>query len=147
MRSWRRIPNARAAVSPTLLDSSFLIDLEREIESGQRGPAINWLRRNRAHPDRALLVSCVTVAEFLEGYEDTKRGLEFISRYVPQTIGFKHAMKCAELQRRARKAGKRFGENDAWQIAFAECSGATIVARDRKAFAHLGGRYDQFDAA
>jgi predicted nucleic acid-binding protein len=72
--------------------------------------------------------------------------MEFISRYVPQTIGFKHAKKCAELQRRARKAGKRFGENDAWQLAFAECSGATIVARDRKAFGHLGRRYDQFDS-
>ena len=32
-------------------------------------------------------------------------------------------------------------------IAFAECAGATIVARDRKAFAHLGNRYERFDAA
>ena len=35
----------------------------------------------------------------------------------------------------------------AWQLAFAECAGATIVARDRKAFAHLGNRYERFDAA
>ena len=134
-------------MSPTLLDSSFLIDLEREIEAGQAGPAIKWLRTKRAKPDRALLVSCVTAAEFLEGFEDAERGLAFISRYVPQTIGFKHAKKCAELQRRARKAGKRFGENDAWQLAFAECASATIVARDRNAFAHLGSRYERFDLA
>jgi predicted nucleic acid-binding protein len=141
------VPKERAAVSPTLLDSSFLIDLEHEVESGQAGPAINWLRRSRTYPDRALLVSCVTVAEFLEGFEDIERGLIFITRYIPQTIGFKHAKKCAQLQRRARKAGKRYGENDAWQLAFAECTGATIVARDRKAFGHLCSRYEQFDAA
>jgi predicted nucleic acid-binding protein len=141
------MPKERPAVSPTLLDSSFLIHLEHEVESGQAGPAIGWLRRNRAFPDRALLVSCITVAEFLEGFEEIERGLAFITRYVPQTIGFKHAKKCAELQRRARKAGRRYGENDAWQLAFAECAGATIVARDRKAFAHLGNRYERFDAA
>jgi predicted nucleic acid-binding protein len=141
------MPKERPAVSPTLLDSSFLIDLEHEVESGQAGPAIGWLRRNRAFPERALLVSCVTVAEFLEGFEEIERGLAFITRYVPQTIGFKHAKKCAELQRRARKAGRRYGENDAWQLAFAECAGATIVARDRKAFTPLGNRYERFDAA
>jgi predicted nucleic acid-binding protein len=141
------MPKERPAVSPTLLDSSFLIDLESEVESGQAGPAIKWLRKNRAFPDRAILVSCVTVAEFLEGFEDAERGLTFITRYVPQTIGFKHAKECAELQRRAGKVGKRYGENDAWQLAFAECAGATIVARDRKAFAHRGNRYERFDAA
>lgn len=40
-----------AAVSPTLLDSSFLIALEREIESGRRGLAMQRLRRNRGLPD------------------------------------------------------------------------------------------------
>jgi predicted nucleic acid-binding protein len=146
-RNWQSVPEERAAVSPTLLDSSFLIDLEREIESGQAGPAISWLRRNRAYRDRALLVPCVTVAEFLEGFEDIERGLKFITCYVPQSIGFKQARKCAELQRRANRAGRRYGENDAWQLAFAECAGAAIVARDRKAFAHLGNRYERFDAA
>ena len=131
-------------MSPTLLDSSFLIALEREIESGRVGPAMHWLRRHRGLLDRPLLVSSITVAEFLEGFDDQARGLAFITRYVPQTVGFKHAKKCAELQRRARKAGRRFGENDAWQLAVAECAGATIVARDRNAFSHLGNRYERF---
>lgn len=91
-----------------------------------------------------MLVSSITVAEFLEGFDDEARGLTFIVRYVPQTLGFKHAKKCAELQRRARKAGRRFGENDAWQLAVAECADATIVARDRNAFSHLGKRYEPF---
>jgi predicted nucleic acid-binding protein len=131
-------------MAPVLLDASFLIELEREIESGRSGPAMAWLRRNRSMADRPLLVSSVSVGEFLEGFDDENRGLMFITRYTPQTIGFKHACKCAELQRRARKSGRRFGENDSRQLAVAECAGATIVARDRSAFSHLGKRYEQF---
>ena len=129
---------------PALLDSSFLIELEREVESGAAGPAIAWLRQTRGLSDRALLVSCVTVAEFLEGFSDEARGLAFITHYVPQNLGYRHARKCAVLQRRARRSGKRFGENDAWQLSFAECAGASIVGRDRRAFSHLGPRYDEF---
>lgn len=129
---------------PALLDASFLIDLEHEIESGQAGPAVAWLRRNRHLPDRPLLISSVSVAEFLEGFEDEKRALSFIVRFIPQSLAFNQAKKCATVQRRARRSGRRFGENDAWQIACAECAGATIVARDRQAFSHLGNRYEQY---
>lgn len=131
-------------MSPALLDSSFLIALEREIDSGRVGPAMQWLRRNRGLADRPLLISSITVAEFLEGFDDEARGVAFIVRYLPQTVGFKHAKKCAEIQRRARKAGRRHGENDAWQLAVAECADASIVARDRNAFSHLGSRYERF---
>jgi len=134
----------RHAVDPVLLDSSFLIDLEHEIEDGVSGPALAWLRKMRAQEQRPLLVSCVSVAEFLEGYDDQARGLAFITRYIPQNIGFQHVTKCAELQRRAKKRGKKFGENDAWQLAFAERAHSSVVARDRNAFSHLGNRYEQF---
>jgi predicted nucleic acid-binding protein len=129
-------------VDPVLLDSSFLIALEREIENGVAGPAMVWLRKNRSQSQRPLLVSCVSVAEYLEGCEDEKAGLEFISHYIPQGLGFQHATKCAELQRRAAKKGSRYGENDAWQLAFAERSKASIVGQDRKAFQGLGKRYE-----
>jgi len=135
----------RIVVVPALLDSSFLIDLEREIESGIAGPAMAWFRKNRTRAQRPLLVSCISAAEFLERCGDTSEGLEFICRFIPQSIGFQHATKCAELQRRASKSGKRFGENDAWQIAFAARALASVVGRDRKAFLHLGARYEQFD--
>lgn len=130
-------------MAPVLLDSSFLIDLEREIEAGVAGPAMAWLRQNRRREPRPLLVSCVSVAEFLEGCDDPSVGMTFMGRFIPQNIGFQHATKCAELQRRARKNGRRFGENDAWQLAFAERANASIVGRDRKAFAHLRHRYEQ----
>jgi len=137
----------KAAMPPVLLDSSFLIDLEREIAAGVAGPAIKWLRQSRGIEQRPLIVTCVSVAEFLEGCDDARKGMEFICRYIPQSIGFQHATKCAELQRRATRNGRRFGENDAWQLAFAERANASIVGRDRKAFLHLRDRYEQYAAA
>lgn len=131
---------------PTLLDSSFLIALEREMESGCSGSAMAWLRQARGRGERGLLVSCVTVAEFLEGFSDEVHGLAFITQYVLQPLGYGHAKKCAALQRKARRAGRRFGENDAWQLAVAECADASIVGCDRAAFSHLGKRYEQFDS-
>ena len=132
-------------MDPALLDASFLISLEREIEAGVAGPAMNWLRRQRSLASRALIVSCVSVADFLEGCDDSDTGAEFIGRFIPQGIGFQHATKCAEIQRRAARTGRRWGENDAWQLAFADRARAVIVGRDHKAFSHLGQRYERFD--
>ncbi|MBI4624872.1 MAG: hypothetical protein HY736_16855 [Verrucomicrobia bacterium] len=42
---------------------------------------------------------------------------------------------------RQSRAGQRLGENDAWQVAVAECMDADLVGHDR-AFAALGARYD-----
>ena len=92
------------------------------------------------------MVSCISVAEFLEGCPDAAEGMKFICRYIPQNIGFQHATKCAELQRAAKRKGSRLGENDAWQVAFAERAHASIVGRDRKAFLHLGNRYEPIAA-
>jgi hypothetical protein len=39
-------------VESVLLDASFLVDVEREIEAGQAGPAMGWLRAHRSLPDR-----------------------------------------------------------------------------------------------
>jgi hypothetical protein len=57
-------------VHPVLLDSSFLIALERELARGIPGPAIASLRRERGRHQRALIVSSVSLAEVMEGAED-----------------------------------------------------------------------------
>lgn len=105
---------------------------------------MEWLRRNRRRTQRILIVSSVSVEEFLEGCRNPKEGMAFLSSYIPQVLGIQHAIKCAGIQRKARKRGMRFGENDAWQLACAERAGASIVGRDRKAFLHLGARYERF---
>ena len=84
------------------------------------------------------------MAEFLEGSDHTQQGLAFISLFVPQNLGFQHATRCADIQRRAESRGRRFGENDAWQIAFADRAGASIIGRDRRAFDSMAERYEEY---
>ena len=119
-----------------LLDSSFLIDYLNEVASRQAGPAHAWFRR---HPGAELWVSPVTSAEVLEGAADTGAVREAFRAFRWQTIGRQHANRAALRQSRA---AQRMGENDAWQVAVAECMDAVIVGHDPAAFERLGAGYD-----
>jgi predicted nucleic acid-binding protein len=123
---------------PALLDSSYLIDLERETAGGQMGPARRFLPSLRG---RALVVSVVTVAEVLEGALNEANTLASLQRFTIQGLHLAQARRCALLQRRA---SRRLGENDAWLVATAESIDADVVAADRTAFERLGERYLRF---
>ena len=119
-----------------LLDSSFVIDLLNEVAASQYGPARNWAARNRG---AELWVSPVTSAEVLEGAldADAVRGVFRAFRW--QTIGRQQAERVALRQSRSPR---RMGENDAWQVAVAECMEAVIVGHDPSAFERLGPGYE-----
>lgn len=119
-----------------LLDSSFVIDYFNEIGSGEEGPALGWCRRN---PTADLWISPVTYAEVLEGAADPEAVREAFRAFRWQTIGRQQAERAALRQRRA---AQRMGENDAWQVATAECMDAVVVGHDSRAFARLGNRYE-----
>ena len=123
---------------PVLLDSSFLIDLEREAVSGEVGPARRFLPSLRR---RSLVVSIVSVEELLEGAVDEAVAVASLQRFTIQGLHFAQARRCALLQRRA---ARRMGENDAWLIATAESIDADVVGADRAAFERLGARYLRF---
>ena len=119
-----------------LLDSSFVIDLLNEIAEGRPGSAIAWLKRNRR---ARLWISPVTWAEVLEGASDPAAVRSYLVRYQWQGIGRSHADRVAESQRRAPR---RMGENDAWQVALAASMAGVIVGHDPKAFGRLGSGYE-----
>jgi predicted nucleic acid-binding protein len=123
---------------PALLDSSFLIDLERETAAGEIGPARRFLPSLRGRP---LVVSIVSVEEILEGATDEAASLASLQRFAIQGLHFTQAQRCALLQRRAPR---RLGENDAWLVATADSLDADVVGADRAAFARLGTRYLRF---
>jgi predicted nucleic acid-binding protein len=123
-------------MSRFLLDSSFVIDLLNEIAANQRGPARAWTARN---PGAELWISPVTSAEVLEGASDAVAVREVFRAFRWQTIGHQHAERAALRQSRATQ---RMGENDAWQVAVAECMDAVIVGHDPKAFDRLGEGYE-----
>lgn len=123
---------------PALLDSSYLIDLERETASGFLGPARRFLSSLRG---RSLVVSIVTVEEILEGALNESETLASLQRFTIQGLHLTQARRCALLQRRS---SQRLGENDAWLVATAESINADVVAADRAAFERLGVRYLRF---
>ena len=119
-----------------LLDSSFVIDLLNEIAANQRGPARAWAARN---PGAELWISPVTSAEVLEGASDPAAVREVFRAFRWQTIGHQQAERAVLRQSRA---AQRLGENDAWQVAVAECMDAVIVGHDPRAFDRLGDGYE-----
>jgi predicted nucleic acid-binding protein len=123
---------------PALLDSSYLIDLERETATAKVGPARRFLPSLRGRP---LVVSIVTIEELLEGATNDAEALAALQRFTIHGLHLAQARRCALLQRRA---SRRLGENDAWLVATAELIDADVVAGDRSAFERLGPRYLRF---
>lgn len=132
--AWRR----RSREPPVLLDTSFLVALERETARGEEGPARRFLPSLRG---RQLVVSVVSVEEVLEGAANDAAALASLQRFAIQGLHLAQAWRCALLQRRARR---RMGENDAWLVATAQSLDADVVGADRGAFERLGARYLRF---
>ena len=89
---------------PVLLDTSFLIDLERDTAKGELGPARRFLPSLRGRP---LVLSIVTVEELLEGAADEAAALASLQRFSIQGLHLAQGRRCALLQRRATR---RMGE-------------------------------------
>ena len=123
---------------PVLLDSSFLIALERETAARAIGPARRFLPSLRGRP---LVVSVISVEELLEGAVNESTAFASVQRFAIQGLHLAQARRCALLQRRA---SRRLSENDAWLVATAESLDADIVGADRSAFERLGARYLRF---
>ncbi len=123
---------------PVLLDTSYLVALERETAAGETGPARKFLPTLRGRP---IVVSVVSVEELLEGAADERAALASLQRFSIQGLHLAHARRCALLQRRATR---RLGENDAWLVATADALNADVVGADRAAFERLGPRYLRF---
>lgn len=123
---------------PVLLDTSFLVALERETAAREVGPARRFLPALRG---RRLIVSIVTIEEMLEGATDEPAALASLTRFSVRGLHFAQARRCALLQRRSPR---RLGENDAWLVATAESTDADVVGADRAAFERLGARYLRF---
>ena len=123
---------------PVLLDTSFLVALERETASGENGPARKSLPSLRR---RQLVISIVGVEEVLEGAADGPAAFASLQRFAIQGLHLGQARRCALLQRRA---SRRMGENDAWIVATADSLNADVVGADRAAFERLGARYLRF---
>lgn len=121
-----------------LFDTTFLIDLEREVRRQREGPATRF---PTAHPEATLAVSIITVAEFAEGYEPGREAecWEALAPFAVFNLDRATAWLAAQTSRQLRAAGLPIGDNDIWIAATALRRGLPLVSRNREHFGRVAG--------
>ena len=116
-----------------LLDTTFLIDLQREAVRRSPGPAFRFLR---TRPESPVRISVVTYAEFAKGFPPEQKDLcsELLQPYQVLDISLDIAWKYGQISRRLRQLGRRIGDNDLWIACTALHSELELVTRDAEHF-------------
>jgi|CZKI01.1.fsa_nt_gi predicted nucleic acid-binding protein len=109
-----------------LLDTSALIDLERELAYRNVGPIRAYLGR---HKGEELSCSTVTVGELASG--GSQAAVQVLLRHLRKLpISEAIAYRAGELDKKQMRKGQRLGENDNWIAATALHYSATLVYTD-----------------
>ena len=119
-----------------VLDTAFLIDLQREWARGEAGPATRFLRE---HAQEECGVSVVSVLEFLEGYQSVRDGEAFLEPFVWIDVTARVARSGSRLRRDLHRAGHPIGDFDVLIAATALEAGATLVTADARHFQRVEG--------
>ncbi len=92
-----------------LLDTCFLMDLQREWVKAQPGRAMQYLE---SHPQEEFAISVITGLEFLEGYEEQPEGERFLAPFRQIDFAGQASRMAARLRRDLRRRGKLMGDFD-----------------------------------
>lgn len=109
-----------------LLDTSALIDLERELAENRVGAVRAFLGRNKAEE---LACSTITVGELAAGKNEIAVRV-FLRRLKKIPVSEAIAYRAAVLDRVQVAKGQRLGENDTWIAATALHYSATLIHGD-----------------
>jgi len=114
-----------------ILETTFLIDLERESARGSEGPAHEFLRQ---HATDALYLTFTIAGELAAGREADDRGPweAFLAPF--------HALPCTHdvcwqygrVHRNLRNVGRLIGTNDLWIAATALAFGFPVVTANTR---------------
>ncbi len=121
-----------------LLDTTFLIDLQRGLRRAGPGAAIRFLEARAAE---TVCISLVSWLEFAEGYaaghEDACR--QFLSRFPLVVPDVAIAWRASRLSRLLRAGGRGMADHDLWIAATALELRRPLVTRNRRHFAAVEG--------
>jgi tRNA(fMet)-specific endonuclease VapC len=131
-----------------ILDTSFLIDFERENNRGRSGPAIVFLEANE---DARLYITFTIAGELAAGLSLADRGRweEFLAPFhilaLNAEVSWEYGRACRYLQ----ENGRLIGANDLWIAATALAHGMPILTRNVEHFRRVPGlqveNYQQAD--
>ena len=110
-----------------LLDTQFLITLERELDAVVVGPARRFLGARRSTP---VLVSTVSIGEVAAGMNTNDAARRLVSRFRRVNLFTEVALAAADIDRQLIGLGLRLGENDTWLAGTARYYGVPIVSND-----------------
>jgi tRNA(fMet)-specific endonuclease VapC len=124
--------------APLILETSFLIDLEREHARGRPGRAVGFLED---HDDARLYLSFVAAGELAAGASmaDRARWEEFLAPFyvLPWTpdVSWEYGRACRYLQ----ENGRLIGGNDLWIAATALAYRMPVVTKDAEHYRRVPG--------
>lgn len=119
-----------------ILETTFLVDLEREAHSGSPGPAQAFLE---AHPDRGLAVTLTTAGEMACVPDSSSRSSweRLLARFRLLEPDRETAWRYGQLYRFLKRNGALIGTNDLWIAATALGYQLPLVTRNAKVFQRI----------
>ncbi len=121
-----------------IADTTFLIDLEREVKRRTPGRAAAFLS---TLGDAPIAVSIVAAAELSEGFADSGRAsaYRFLKHFTILEVDAETGWIWSRLSRQARLDGRVIGDNDLWIAASAARHARPLVTRNARDFQGLPG--------
>lgn len=121
-----------------IADTTFLIDLEREVKRRTPGRAAAFLS---TLGDSPIAVSIVAAAELSEGFADSGRASaqRFLKHFTVLEVDAETGWIWSRLSRQARLDGRTIGDNDLWIAATAARHARPLVTRNARDFQGLPG--------
>lgn len=122
-----------------ILDSTFLLDFERESAESKIGRATEFLQ---SHPDEELCITFTIAGEMAAGESmgrDRAKWESFIRPF--RFLGYNDevAWRFGEIYREPRRRGALLGANDMWTAATALTNEQPIVTRNADEFRRVSG--------
>lgn len=119
-------------------ETSFMIDLEREIGRAAPGPAHEFLEE---HVEDSLYLTVTVAGELAIGGSLSERDTwgEFLAPFQMLAIDFEAAWHFGNIFRYLRANGLMIGASDLWIAATALAHGMPVVTRDEAHFRRAPG--------
>jgi len=118
------------------LDTTFLIDLHKELGGGKSKGALQFLKE---HPKARFHISVVVSMEYLEGFSDIAKGGQGLAPFKQIVFDEQTARIAANIRRTLRKQGSIIGDLDILIAATALQMGEPLVTANEDHFNRVNG--------